>query len=48
MRRATDELGISEVVRRRHFGALGSERVRPNVVRAYADLLPTPPLALST
>ena len=34
---ANDESEISEVVRRRLFEGLGSERVRQNVARAYAD-----------
>ena len=34
---ANDESEISEVVRRRLFENLGSERVRQNVARAYAD-----------
>ena len=34
---ANDESEISEVVRRRLFEDLGSERVRQNVARAYAD-----------
>ena len=34
---ANDESEISEVVRRRLFEDLGSERVRKNVARAYAD-----------
>lgn len=34
---ANDEAEISEVVRRRLFEDLGSERVRRNVARAYAD-----------
>ena len=34
---ANDESEISEVVRRRLFESLGSDRVRQNVARAYAD-----------
>ena len=34
---ANDETEISEVVRRRLFEDLGSERVRENIARAYAD-----------
>lgn len=34
---ANDETEISEVVRRRLFDELGSERVRKNVTRTYAD-----------
>jgi hypothetical protein len=34
---ANDETEISEVVRRRLFDDLGSERVRKNVAKAYAD-----------
>ncbi len=34
---ANDESEISEVVRRRLFEDLGSERVRKNVARTYAD-----------
>jgi hypothetical protein len=34
---ANDETEISEVVRRRLFDDLGSERVRKNISRAYAD-----------
>jgi len=34
---ANDETEISEVIRRRLFDDLGSERVRKNIARAYAD-----------